>query len=109
MIKYLTEWLQWSYYHASLIPQTRYIKHVIILILLVYILAFFDIGGFLNGMSLFYLTKRQRQKKLRKCSFKESFTYSKSDKYLYVIVHKRKELAACTFYKRQALFFAFFI
>ena len=62
MIKYLTEWLQWSYYHAPLIPQTRYIKHVIILILLVYILAVFDIRGFLNGMSLFYLTKRQRQK-----------------------------------------------
>lgn len=77
MIKYLTEWLQWSYYHAPLIPQTRYIKHVIILILLVYILAVFDIRGFLNGMSLFYLTKRQRQKKLRKCSFKESFTYSR--------------------------------
>ena len=48
-----------------------------ILILLVYILAVFDIRGFLNGMSLFYLTKRQRQKKLRKCSFKESFTYSR--------------------------------
>lgn len=77
MIKYLTEWLHWSYYHAPLIPQTRYIKHVIILILLVYILAVFDIRGFLNGMSLFYLTKRQRQKKLRKCSFKESFTYSR--------------------------------
>lgn len=77
MIKYLTEWLQWSYYYAPLIPQTRYIKHVIILILLVYILAVFDIRGFLNGMSLFYLTKRQRQKKLRKCSFKESFTYSR--------------------------------
>ena len=52
MIKYLTEWLQWSYYHAPLIPQTRYIKHVIILVLLVYILAVFDIRGFLNGMSL---------------------------------------------------------
>lgn len=62
MIKYLTEWLQWSYYHAPLIPQTRYIKHVIILILLVYILAVFDIRGFLNGMSLFYLTKRQARK-----------------------------------------------
>ena len=28
-------------------------------------------------MSLFYLTKRQRQKKLRKCPFKESLTYSR--------------------------------
>lgn len=73
----LLEILEQTYLYDPIIPKSEYWKYPVGMIFIEYIVIVAIFRKFLNGMYLFFLTKRQSQKKMRGLTFKESLTYSR--------------------------------
>lgn len=69
--------MRWSYYYDPWIEVSDYNDNLILSIFLLYLVQIFILRQFLNGMYMHFLTKRQCQKKMRKLTLKERFTYSR--------------------------------